>query len=50
MDEVLAFIVAVIVGIALSLLAAWVFTFTGFGWDFWQYFALAVGISIAAKF
>jgi hypothetical protein len=47
MDVVGAFILAAIVGLLFSLLAAWVFTFTGFGWE---YFALAVGINIASKF
>jgi hypothetical protein len=50
MDVVGAFILAAIVGLLFSLLAAWVFTFTGFGWEFWEYFALAVGINIASKF
>ena len=48
MDIVIAIVVSIIVGILVSCLAAWVFTFTPLGWTFGQYFALAVGISIAS--
>ena len=48
MEAFLIFLVRWAIGLLICLIAAFVFTFTPLGWTFWEFFALAVGINIAA--
>ena len=45
---VFAFILSIVIGLAVACVAAWVFTYTPLGWTYWQYVALAIGINIAS--